>query len=408
MDSMPLKKEQLIVFLLAGIQFVHILDFVIIMPLGPVLMQEFSIGPTRFGTLVSSYNYAAAIAAILLSTVADRFNRKYLLLISLFGFFASCLWCAGARSYSELLTARIITGAFGGALNALVFTLVTDLVPYERRGRAMGVLASSFSVASVAGIPSGLLLADLFGWSSTFLYSASFGLIIFIFSVFLIPNGQKQISTSSSWEKLHDYGRALVNPHYLKAHFFMLIVSMSMFVLIPFLSPYAVNNMGILTTELKYMYFVAGICTIISARYFGRLTDTQGASSMFMLLAFLSIIPVLWYSHAGPMGLVTYLILGSLFMSLVSGRMIPCMTLLTAVPKDEERGSFMSVLNAVRSFGTATATLISGAIITQAPNGQLENYSQVGMLSVVMILLTIALTKILSTPTRTLPYAATP
>lgn len=388
-----ISRERLYVLLLACVQFSHIIDFVVLMPLGPTLMESLDIGPAKFGGLVSSYNFSAAIAAICLSTISDRFDRKKLLMLGLVGFFIGTFLCAIAPGYKSLLSARIFTGAFGGFLNSLILALIADLVPYVRRGKAMGVLASAFSVASVVGIPLGLTIADLFGWESTFMFNASFTLIVGIAAFFVIPNVRPKVVKEGPRKVLKRYLKMLSTPDYLKAHFFIFMVSMSMFVLIPFLSPYAVKNMGIETHQLKYMYLVGGLVTILTARIFGKWTDYWGALRMFMFLATASMLPVILYTNAGDVGLGTYILLSSLFMTLVSGRMIPCMTLVTAVPRPSERGSFMGVLNSVRALGSAVATLVSGAIIQESQAGSLENYHLVGYLSLGLIVVTVLLAR---------------
>lgn len=392
-DQDPNSRERLYVLLLACVQFSHIVDFVVLMPLGPTLMESLNIGPAKFGALVSSYNFSAAFSAICLSTISDRFDRKKLLMLGLVGFFIGAVLCATAPGYKSLLTARIFTGAFGGFLNSLILALIADLVPYVRRGRAMGVLASAFSVASVVGIPLGLTIADFFGWQSTFMFNASFTLIVGVSAFFIIPNVRPKSQSKGVANVLKKYFKMLSTPNYLKAHFFIFMVSMSMFVLIPFLSPYAVKNMGIETYQLKYMYLVGGVVTILTARIFGKWTDYWGALKIFMLLASASIVPVLLYTNAGTVSLPVYIMLSSLFMMLVSGRMIPCMTLVTAVPSPSERGSFMGVLNSVRALGSAVATLISGAMISESESGLLENYHHVGYLSLVLIIITVLLAR---------------
>jgi predicted MFS family arabinose efflux permease len=384
-------QERLIIFILGAIQFIQIMDFVVIMPLGPTLMNDLSIGPIQFGALVSSYNFAAAFAAIFLSTFADRFDRKHLLCLSSLGFLLSAFGCFLADSYHSLLVARVITGMFGGFLNALTFTLVADLIPFIRRGKAMAVMASAFSVASVIGIPSGLLVSDYFGWSYTFLYISILTLFVTILVFVFVPNVIGSQRNSSPLEVLKKYWLVLHNKHYLKTHAFMLSVSMSMFVLIPFLSPYAVRNMMIEIEQIKYMYLIGGLVTIITARFFGQLTDKLGSFSVFRALALISMIPVILYSHSGEISFVMYLLIGSLFMTFVSGRMIPCMTMISEVPSVEDRGSYMSVMNAVRSFGTASATLISGAMITESSSGPLVGYQNASYLSLALIFLSIVL-----------------
>lgn len=389
MSELDLKKERLFILILATVQFVHMVDFVVMMPLGPVLMEVFSISPAQFGALVSSYNFSAGIAGFIFGTIADRFERKKLLLLSMIGFFVGTIICGLAPTYAILLFGRIIAGIFGGVLNVLVFTMVTDLVPFERRGNAMGVIMGAFSVASVLGVPLGLTIADFFGWHWTFLFIALFSLIICLLAFKVLPlflPTQRNLDWSSVFK---NYLNLMKKREYLFAYLMIFLVAISMFVLIPFLSPFAVKNIGIKATDLKYMYLVGGLCTIFTARWIGRATDQFGAKRMFMIVAALSLFPVIIFTNAGPMSLILYLLMSTLFMTIVSGRMIPCMTLISEVPALKERGSFMGLLNSIRSMGSASATLLAGFIIVESDSGTLLNFDRVGWLSIIVVLITV-------------------
>lgn len=388
------RTERIYVFLLAAIQFVHIVDFVILMPLGPTLMIELGVSSTQFASLVSSYNFSAAISGLVFSSIADRYDRKKLLLIAQAGFLIGVMLCFNAANFEKLLTARILTGFFGGILTAIIYAIVSDLIPYERRGKAMGVIMSAFSIASVLGIPIGLAIADSFGWHKVFALTSAMTLLLFFLCVMIIPSRPQKVVKRSFFDAIKQYFLVLVKPRYLYAHFFIFLVGTSMFLIIPFLSPYAVRNIGIQTTDLKYMYFIAGLCTILTARLFGHYTDIIGAKKMFVILCSVSIFPVLFYTNAPEMNLFAFILMSTFFMTLVSGRMIPCMTLLSEVPRSEDRGSFMGILNAVRSFGSAFATLVGGWIITEdmvrgTEMAPLVGFNYVGWLSVSMIFLTI-------------------
>ncbi|MCO4793883.1 MAG: MFS transporter, partial [Bacteriovoracaceae bacterium] len=187
MPQENLKQERVYVLLLAAIQFAHIVDFVVMMPLGPVLMKQFSISPAQFGGLVSSYNYAGAAAGILFGLIADRFARRTLLGWIMAGFIIGTFLCGLAPTFPLLLTARIFTGVFGGILNSVVLAIVTDLVPFQRRGTALGVVMSAFSVASVLGVPLGLTIADYMGWQWTFIFIASFSILIWVAALKILP-----------------------------------------------------------------------------------------------------------------------------------------------------------------------------------------------------------------------------
>jgi len=389
MSEIDLKKERLFILILATVQFVHMVDFVVMMPLGPVLMEVFSISPAQFGALVSSYNFSAGIAGFIFGTIADRFERKKLLLLSMSGFFIGTMICGFAPTYSILLMGRIIAGIFGGVLNVLVFTMVTDLVPFERRGNAMGIIMGAFSVASVLGVPLGLTIADFYGWHWTFFFIAFFSLIICFLSFKVLPLFEPTQRNLNWGNVFKNYLNLMKRKDYLYAYSMIFLVAVSMFVLIPFLSPFAVKNIGIKATDLKYMYLVGGLCTVFTARWIGKATDKFGAKKMFMIVAALSLFPVILFTNAGPMTLVMYLLLSTLFMTIVSGRMIPCMTLISEVPELKERGSFMGLLNSIRSMGSASATLLAGFVIVESEMGTLLHFNWVGWLSIVVVLITV-------------------
>lgn len=385
------KQELNIVLLLASIQFIHILDFVIMMPLGPSLMESFQIGPKEFGKLVSSYNFSAAIFGILYALIADQFDRKKLLLIVLSGFTVGTVFCGLANTSAQMLVARVVTGAFGGVLNSLVMAIVADLIPLERRGRALGIVMSSFSIASVMGVPIGLAINDFFGFSYAFLSIALVALPVLITAFFVLPALSRQGEKESITQILHNLKVTFLRPKHLQAYALIMTISMSMFLIIPFLSPYATKNVGIPKEYLKYMYLCGGICTVVTARFFGVLTDRHGPLKMFLILTSSAMIPVLVYTHASPMPFIFFLLISASFMVLVSGRMIPGMTMITSVPSAKERGSFMAILNSLRATGSASSTYLAGLIIAETATGKLLYFNRVGYLSVCIIIISLIL-----------------
>lgn len=378
------KREWLYVLILASVQFIHLVDFVIMMPLGPRFMSDFSISPTLFASLVSSYNFAGGIAAIIMGTFADKFDRKKLLILMSIGLALGTLLCGLAESFETLLTARIISGAFGGMVGALILAIISDIIPFERRGKAMGTLMTAFSVASVLGIPLGLLVADLYGWKFCFYIITGIICLITIMVSITFPNLDVQENGVGGFKAIKRYGEFVFVKGYGLSFIFMFCVSMSMFIIIPFLAPYAVKNMNISVEHIKYMYLAGGLCTILTARVIGVLTDKFGAYRMFAIIAMVSSIPVLLYTNSGPVSLIPYLLIGSFFMIMVSGRMIPCMTLISEVPSSEERGGYMGVVNSLRAFGSASSTFIGGYMITEAADGKLEGFSRAGYLSILI------------------------
>lgn len=384
--------ELLYVLILAAIQFAHMVDFVVLMPLGPTLMADLSISPAEFGTLVSSYNFAAAVAGLIFGFFADKFDRKSLLIITVTGFITGTFLCGLMDSFGLLVAARTLTGAFGGMMNGLIFAILADLIPYERRGKAMGIIMSSFSVASVIGVPIGLAISDYSHWSYTFYFIAAFSIIILFVAWLSFPNLNDHLGRDSD-RFLTQLKSIFGNKLYLKSFLFIFFVSGSMFLLIPFLSPYAVKNMGIATHQLKYMYLVGGLCTIATARLFGVLTDKMGAIKLYPLIVLTSAIPIFLFTNAGETSFIMYLVIGAFFMTTVSGRMIPCMTLVTEVPLLKERGIFMSVLHSIRASGSAFMTFLGGFLIGENSSGKLIHFNSAGYLSIIVGIGTIFLGK---------------
>jgi predicted MFS family arabinose efflux permease len=167
------KKEKILLFILASIQFTSIMDFMIMMPLGPQLMRIFQINPQEFGFLVSAYTFAAGFSSFIGVFWIDNFDRKKALMNMYLGFLLGTLACALSPTYTILVLSRILTGLFGGLLMALVFSIIGDVIEEKRRGTAMGYVSTSFSLASVLGVPFGLFIASFWNWHAPFFFLRS-------------------------------------------------------------------------------------------------------------------------------------------------------------------------------------------------------------------------------------------
>ena len=359
------------------------------MPLGPMLMRKLSIDPLQFGSLVSSYNISAAIAGVVYGLFADRFDRKKMLILNFVGFIIGTIFCGLSTNYESLLAARIIAGAFGGTLTSVVMAMVTDLIPFQRRGQAMGTVMSSFSIASVIGVPLGLLIAERFDWHYTFYFIALFGVFSLVLSSFIFPSLSSHIQPTNALENLKRLFSLFFKKDYLKSYSLVFFNVFTIFTMIPYLSPYAVKNIGILETELKYMYLVGGLFTVITARIIGKLTDKKGAFNIMAGLIILSVFPIYLYSHAKIMPLYLFIAMATFFMTVVSGRMIPLMTMLSEIADSKDRGTFMGLLNALRGLGSALATLFAGFFIIENSNGKLEGFDTIGIISISVSLILI-------------------
>lgn len=377
-----LRKERIYVMILAAIQIVHILDFVIMMPLGPRFMRVFNISPIEFSTLVSAYTFSAGIVGFTAALYADHFDRKKFLLFNFTGFIIGTFLCAVSTGFTSLLFARIIAGAFGGILNASVLSLVADLIPFQRRGAAMGVVMSSFSVASILGIPLGLYIANVFDWHWTFHLIWMIGLVFWIMSFLFLPSVKMTSAKKSFRENIRNFKVIVINPDYILSFFLTSTLGFGIFTIIPFISPYMVKNVGLTELQLPYIYLFGGTCTIITARIVGKLSDKVGSFKVFAVVATISVFPIYALTNLPPSELWIALTVTSLFTMFGSSRFIPAMTMVSAVVKPQDRGTFMSLENSARQLSSGAASQVAGFIIGSGAAGQLTQYNQVGYICI--------------------------
>lgn len=384
-----LRKERIYVLILAAIQIVHIMDFVIMMPLGPRFMRVFGITPGEFSALVSAYTFSAGCFGFVAALYADHFDRKKFLLFNFTGFIVGTFLCAISTNFTTLLTARIVAGAFGGILNATILSLVADLIPFERRGKAMGVVMSSFSVSSIVGIPTGLYIANHFDWHGTFYFICLVALIFWILALLILPSVKVRKEAKKFKDILRNFKSILVQRNYLQAFTLTSCLSFGIFGIIPFISPYMVKNVGYPEDELPLLYLVGGIFTIVTARVVGVMTDKVGSFQVFRALVFLAVIPILLLTNLPPSAMWVALVVSTLFTMFGSARFIPAMTLVSAVVKPEDRGTFMSLENAGRQISSGFAAQIGGFIIGATAAGELTNYNIVGIWAIVFSLIAV-------------------
>ncbi|MBZ0127135.1 MAG: MFS transporter [Rhodocyclaceae bacterium] len=398
MNTQPLDpaRERILLLTLAGVQFAHILDFMIMMPLGPILIRELAIDTHEFGLLVSSYTFSAAFSGVLAATFVDRYERKRLLL-AMFGLFAAAtLACGLAPGYWPLLLARCAAGAFGGVLGSMVQTIVGDLIPFERRGRASGTIMSAFSLATVAGVPMSLYLATHFGWRFPFLFIAALaaGLLALGWKMLPTLRGHLVSAVIGETERAHPLaamGAVLRDANHLRALLFIALIMFSGFMVIPYITLYSVANVGIRQEDLYLLYLAGGTATFFTSRLIGRLADRHGKVRVYRVVALLSMAPLLIQTHLVPIPLWLMVIVATVFFILVPGRMVPAMAIVTSAAQQRLRGTFLSITGAIQQLAAGVAAWIGGLIIAQDAAGHILRYHLVGYLAVVATLLAMAM-----------------
>ncbi|MEZ0390873.1 MAG: MFS transporter [Pseudobdellovibrionaceae bacterium] len=377
------RSEKWLLFVLALIQFGHIVDFMIMMPLGPQLMRIFQISPQQFGVLVSAYTFAAGTSGILSALFMDRYDRKNSLMFFFVGFCFGTFACAFSSNYHFLLAARLFTGAFGGVLGSLIFAIVGDVIVPQKRGMAMGIVMSAFSAASILGVPFSLYLANHFNWHAPFVFLGGLGVCLLFIIFRFVPPVRAHLDHQSGKNPFRTIFELLKDPSPQMALLFIMMLTLGQFSIIPFLSPSLVANAGLPELQLPLIYLVGGSCSLLASPTVGRLTDKYGKIKIFWASALLSILPILIITNLSSTPIPLILAVVGVFFVFSSGRMIPAMAMVTSSVTLVRRGSFMSLVSSSQQFAAAAGSLIAGQIVTRGSSGELLNYPLVGVFAVV-------------------------
>ena len=392
-------KERIILLLLAALNFTHIMDFMIVMPLGNYLMPRFNIDTQQFSLLVAAYTFSAGISGFAAAFFVDNYDRKKVLLFAYIGFLAGTLCCALAPGYVFLLASRIVAGLFGGLISAQVLAIVADIIPYERRASAMGMIMAAFSVASVFGVPFGLYMANHLNWHAPFIFIVVFGALLIPFIIRYVPSMSSHISDASErrtspLELIKSIG---TDSNQLLALGLSACLMMGHFMIIPFLNPYLEFNMGYSKSQTPMMYLVGGALTLISSPIIGKLADNTGKHKLFVIMVLLAVAPILLITNLPPIPFYLLLCITGFWFIVSSGRSIPAQAMISNVVTPERRGSFMSFNSSVQQIFVGFASLIAGMIVVKTPDNKVLHYNITGYLSIAIILISLIISTKLDT-----------
>jgi MFS transporter, DHA1 family, inner membrane transport protein len=378
------KNERLIIILLASLNFTHILDFMIMMPLGNYLMPFFHITPKQFSFLVGSYTLTAAISGFAAAFFVNQYDRKKVLVIAYIGFLAGTFACGFVPSYDLLLAARVLAGLFGGLIGAQVLSIVADLIPYERRGAAMGAIMSAFAVSSTLGVPFSLYLSNLFSWHAPFILVGALGMVVLFFVIRFIPSMTAHIQQQQP--KADVLFSVINSPQQRLALLFSALMMMGHFMIIPFINPYMEFNNGYSKAQTPMIYLVGGIASFIAANILGKLSDKYGKLIVFSSCLLSSFLLIWIITNLPPIAFMWVLLLFCIWFVFATGRAVAAQAMVSNVVPPAQRGSFMSFNSSMQQLGTAAASFVSGLVVVTGANGKLEHYNWLGYISIFILL----------------------
>ncbi len=379
--------ERSLLLLLAAVQFTHIMDFMIVMPLGPQLMRELEIGPQRFSALVAAYTLCAGTVGLLAAPFLDRFDRRSALLFTYAGFGLGTLACGLTKSGAGLLLARGVCGGFGGVSGALVMAIVGDVVPPERRAAAMGMIMTAFSFAAAIGVPFGLFLAQHFRWEAPFLLLGGLSALVWILVWVRLPamRGHRDRTPADlalGLTPMRRFLHLLQDANAGSALLFMASLVFAHFVIIPLMPEHLVRNLGVPEKKLFLVYLVGGLLSAVTGPLIGRWADRFGRVRVYAVLVAVAAVVTGILVSAGPLPLWGVLLLVGAFFVFASGRFVPGSAIMSLAVPAHRRGAFMSLNACTRDLTAGFTSSVGGWLVTKTPDGHLAGYGYLGWLAV--------------------------
>ena len=382
--------------LLAFLQFTVVLDFMIISPLGAMLMPTLRITPAQFGLVVSVYAFSAGVSGLLAAGFADRYDRKKLLLLFYCGFVAGTLLCGVSHSYGFLLFARMITGVFAGVIGSTIFAIITDLFAFQLRGRVMGIIQTAFAASSVIGIPMGLYMSNRWGWNAPFILIVAVSVLVGAVMIRFLRPINAHLALQQDRTPLRHFAHTLSTPRYLQGFATTALLATGGFMLMPYMSAFSVHNLGISLERLPLVYMITGVCSIIAGPLIGRASDIYGKFLVFCLGCIVTIIMVVIYTHLGLTPISVVILVNCLLYIGVTSRMITASALISAVPQPADRGAYMSISSSIQQISGGFAAVLGGLIVTEGSGGTLQHYDVLGYVLVGSTLITLVMMYLIS------------
>lgn len=364
--------------ILAVLQFTIILDFMVLSPLGVMVMPKLHVSAAQFSQVVSAYAFSAGISGLLAAGFADKFDRKKLLLFFYFGFIGGTVCCALATNYHFLLIARIVTGIFGGVIGSISFAIIADLFRMETRGRVMGFVQMAFAASQVLGLPIGLILANHFDWHAPFWLIAGFGIALGLAIIIFMKPIAEHLKIKSDRNPFQHLAKTISNSDYIRAFLGTSLLATGGFMLMPFGSNFAIFNLGMTNDQLPWLYGITGAFSIIFGPLVGLLSDKIGKYKMFLVGTVISLTMCILYTNLGITAFPFIIVINVILFVGISSRMISASALMTAVPEPQDRGAFMSINSSIQQISGGIASFVAGMIVYQRPSGYMEHYPVLG------------------------------
>lgn len=380
--------QKFVIVLMALLQFTIVLDFMILSPLGDILMKSLNMSTQQFGSVVSAYAISAGISGFLAAGFADKFDRKKILMFFYLGFIIGTVFCGLAYSYETLFLARIITGIFGGVIGSISIAIITDIFTIQQRGRVMGYVQMAFSGSQILGIPIGLFIAAKLNWNATFFMVVVLAAIIGALVVFKLKPLTEHLKLQRDKSALLHLVHTIKKKDYLTGYLATALLSMGGFMLMPFTSAFLVNNVNISQEKLPLVFLFTGISSIIIMPIIGKLSYSIDKFKLFTAGTFIAMLMIVIYTNMTPLPIWQVIIINMILFMGIMSRMVPATALNSAVPEAADRGAYMSINSSLQQMAGGLAAIFAGFIVVQpTKTSPIENFDVLGYVMLGFLLL---------------------
>lgn len=382
--------QKFVIFILAITQFSVILDFMVMSPLGDMLMKSMNLTTTQFGMAVSAYAISAGLSGLLTAGFADRFDRKKLLLFFYTGFIVGTIFCGIASTYWLLISARIFTGIFGGVIGSISMAIITDLFDIHHRGRVMGFIQMGFGASQVMGIPISLYIANHWGWQSPFMMVAGLAALIAVLIFMKLEPVTRHLAMQNDRNAFQHLWHTISKRHHRMGFLTTALLSLGGFMMMPFGSAFAINNLGVSNEQLPLLFMLTGVGTLVIMPIIGKLSDKIDKFKLFTFSSLLMMVMVVIYTNLAVSPFWLVVSLNIVLMMAVMSRMVPSMALVSAIPDMADRGAFMSINSSLQQIAGGFAAAFAGIIVVQKDKySPLQHYNTLGFIIIAITILCI-------------------
>jgi predicted MFS family arabinose efflux permease len=375
--------QKFIIVLIALLQFTVVLDFMILSPLGDILMKSMHMSTKQFGSVVSAYAISAGISGFLAAGIADKFDRKILLLFFYVGFIVGTIMCGLVNTYETLFVARVITGLFGGVIGSIGMAIITDLFSLNQRGRVLGFVQMAFAGSQILGVPIGLVIANNWDWHATFFMVVILAVLIGIAVVWKLKPMTEHLKLQTDKNAIEHLWHTVRKKDYRIGFIATAMLSLGGFLIMPFTTPFIVNNVNVAQSDLPLIFLFTGLSSILIMPLIGRLSDRFDKIKIFAVGTLVAAVMVVVYTNLVPVPLWVVIVVNMILFMGIMSRMVPATALNSAVPEAYDRGAYMSISSSLQQMSGGLAALFSGFVVYQnGETGPLYNFDILGFIMV--------------------------